>query len=132
MDMEGALRARLLADATVAGIVGTRIYWEDRPQSSALPAITLSLPVDGRDQHMGGFQTVRDVQVQIDIWATLYAEKKALKEAVIAAMAPAHTGNGIRFQAATRIDAVPLNERVETQLIYRDAIRMSLHFSTAA
>jgi len=130
MDMEGALRARLLAAAPVAALVGARIYWEDRPQGSVLPAITLSLPVDGRDQHMGGFQSVRDVQLQVDVWARSFAEKKALKEAVIAALTPAHTGNGIRFQAATRIDALSLNERVETQMIFRDMIRMALHFSS--
>lgn len=131
MDMEGALRARLLAAAPVTTIVGTRIYWEDRPQASALPSITLSVVVDGRDQHMGGFESVRDTEVQVDVWATSYSQKKTLKEAVIAALAPAQTGNGIRFQGATRIDAVPLNERVETQFIYRDAIRLTLHFSNA-
>jgi hypothetical protein len=130
MDMEGALRARLLAASPVTSNVGQRVYWEDRPQQSALPAITLSLPVDGRDQHMGGFQSVRDVQLQVDVWARSYAEKKAIKEAVIAALAPAQSGNGIRFQAATGIDITPLNERVETQMIFRDAIRMTLHFSS--
>jgi len=129
MDMEGALRARLIADASTAALVGSRIYWEDRPQASALPALTLSLPVDGRDQHLGGLQSVRDVQLQVDVWARSYAEKKAIKEAVIAALLPPQSGNGIRFQGATGINVTPLNERVETQMIFRDAIRLTLHFS---
>jgi hypothetical protein len=38
--MQTALRTRLLADATISGIVGTRIDWGLRPQAKALPAIT--------------------------------------------------------------------------------------------
>jgi hypothetical protein len=131
MDMEAAVRARLLAAPAVTAIVGTRVYWEDRPQNSALPAITLSLPVDIRDQHLGGFQSVRDVTLQVDCWCRSYAEKKGLKEAVIATLFPAQISNGVRFQWATSIDVTPLNERVETQMIFRDAIRMTLHFSAA-
>lgn len=130
MDMEGALRARLLAATSVTSAVQHRIYWEERPQQTDLPAITLSLPFDGRDQHLGGFQSVRSAQLQVDIWARSFAEKKAIKEAVIATLAPPHSGNGIRFQGATGIDATPLNERVETRTIFRDAIRMTLHFSS--
>lgn len=132
MDMEGALRARLLAVGAVAAAVGTRIYWEDRPQNGTLPAITLHLITDERDQHMGGFQGVRDALLQVDVWATSFASKKAIKEAVIASLAPAQTGNGIRFQAATQISARPQNERTETQYIFRDVIEMRLHFSNSA
>lgn len=131
MDMEGALRARLLAAGAVTALVSTRIYWEDRPQSAALPAIVLSLIVDDRDQHLGGFQTVRDALLQVDVLATSFASKKAIKEAVITALAPAQTGNGIRFQGATQITARPQNERTETQYVFRDIIEMKLHYSNA-
>lgn len=131
MDFEGALRARLLAAAPVTAIVGTRIYWEDRPQSAALPAITLGYVVDARDQNMGGFQQVQRRLVQVDVWATTFASKKALKEAVISALSPSETSNGINFRPAVEVDAVSLNERIETQYIFRDAVRMTLFFSPA-
>ena len=129
MDMEGALRARLLAAAPVTALVGQKIYWEERPQAAALPAITLNLVVDRRPQHMGGFQSVRDGDLQVDVWATKFSDKKAIKEAVIAALAPAYPGNGIRFQAATSVDAFAQNERTETQYIYHEIVRMTLHYS---
>lgn len=132
MDMEGALRARLLGATAVTNLVGQRVYWEDRPQTAGLPAITLNLIVDDRDQHMGGFQSVKDALVQIDVWATSFASKKAIKEAVIAALAPEQTANGIRFQGATQVSARPQNERIETQYIFRDVIEMRLHYSNAA
>jgi hypothetical protein len=40
MDMEGALRARIVALATAAA---ARVYWVDRPQGTALPSITLQI-----------------------------------------------------------------------------------------
>lgn len=131
MNFEGALRARLLAAAPVAALVASRIYWEDRPQAATLPAITLHVILDERDQHMGGFQTVKDCLLQVDVWASSFAAKKALKEAVIAALAPAQTGNGIRFQAATQVRARPQNERTETQYIFREVIELRLHYSPA-
>lgn len=131
MDFEGAVRARLAAAADVTALAAQRIYWEERPQGSALPAITLTLASDPRDQHMGGFQTVRDAELQVDVWGTSFAQKKALKEAVIAALEPPLTSNGIRFQPATGIIATPRNERLETQMIYRDLILMRMHFSNA-
>jgi len=132
VDFEGALRARLTSATTVTNLVAQRIYWEERPQNSALPAITLLMASDPRAQHMDGFQSVKDAEVQIDVWATSFASKKAIKEAVIAALAPPETSNGIRFQGATNVIATPRNERVETQLIYRDLILMTFHYSNAA
>jgi hypothetical protein len=88
MDFEAALRARLTGASAVALMVGQRVSWEDRPQETALPAITLGFVLDPRDQHMGGFQSLRRALVQIDVWATTFSSKKAIKEAVIAALAP--------------------------------------------
>lgn len=131
MDFEGALRARLLAAPAVTALVAQKVYWEERPQSTPLPAITLNLVSDERDQHLGGFQTVLDALLQVDVWALSFASKKAIKEAVIAALAPPETSNGIRFQAAVGIAARTQNERTDTQFIYRDAIDIKFHYSPA-
>jgi hypothetical protein len=129
MDFEGALRARLLAASPVTALVGQRIYWEDRPQASALPAITLGYGIDDRDQYMAGFQQVQRKEIQIDVWAASFGSKKTIKEAVITALTPAETSNGIKFRAAVGVDAIPQNERTETQFIYRDIIRLTLFYS---
>lgn len=131
MDMEGALRARLLAATPVTALVGQRLYWDERPQGGQLPDVTLLLVVDNRDQHFEGFQSLQSAWLQVDVRGTSFAQKKALKEAVIAALAPADTSNGIRFERATEIRSHPANERTETQFIFRDIVEMTIHHSAA-
>lgn len=136
MDFEGALRARLTGASAVTAIVGQRIYWVDRPQSSAFPAITLQIIDDEREQHMGGFQSRQFCTVQVDIWAVStntqagYATAKAGKEAVIVALTPEVTANGIKFGTATNITARDLSERTETQFIYRQSIDFRFNYAT--
>lgn len=131
MDMEAALRARLLAAAPVTALVGQRVYWEDRPQGGALPDVTLAIINDERPQHMGGFQAFRPTDVQIDVRAASFAQKKALKEAVIAGITPRQLGNGVKFDRASDVRARALNERTDTQFIYRDVIELTLWHSPA-
>lgn len=119
MDMEGALRARLLADATAAAIVGQRVYWVDRPQSSVLPDVTFSIIGDDRAQDMKGFVGMRQTRVRADCRATSYAGAKALSEAVIAALVGDGTFYGIRFGRAEVEGPQDIPERTETQLIHR-------------
>lgn len=130
MDMAGALRARLLAAPAVIAQVGQRVYWVDRPQSSALPAITLQTVSELRPQHMGGFDGLSDVRVQVDIWAATYADTKAIAEDVIAALIPAHTANGIRFERSFLEMMRDLGERLETQFVHRTSIDFLIHYST--
>lgn len=126
--MEGALRARLVSAATSAG---SSVYWDDRPQGAALPAVVLTVISDIRPQHLKGFD-MNEARVQADVLALSFAGKKALKEAVIAALAPAQSGNGIQFMRATEISAVPRNERTETQFIFRDAIDFLIRWKPTA
>ena len=130
MQLFGAMHARLLAAPAVTALVGQRVTWIDRPQASALPAITLQTITEDRPQHMGGFDGLRDVTVQVDIWATTYVETKAIMEAVIDALIPANIGNGINF-ARSFIDGIrDLGERVETAFIHRTSIDLKVHYST--
>jgi hypothetical protein len=128
MDMEGALRARLIAAGTTAG---SRVYWDERPQASALPDVTLLVAPSNRDQHFDGFQATRATEIQIDVRAATFAQKKALKEQVIAAVTPAVVSNGIKFGRATDVRERTLNERTETQFIFRDVVELTLWHSPA-
>lgn len=136
MDWQGALRARLIAAAPVAGLVTgadgkPRIYWVDRPQTSALPAITLQTISEDRPQHYQGFDGLDESRVQIDVWGNSYGEVQQVKEAVIAALAPPNTANGIRFDRSF-IDTIrDLGERVETQFIHRASIDLITHHTAA-
>jgi hypothetical protein len=128
MDMPGALRARITAANTSAG---SRVYWVDRPQAAALPAVTLQIISDIRPQHLKGFNPLRDTRVQIDCWATSYAAVTALKEAVLAAVVPENTSNGIRFDRAIIDGERDLGERVETQFIHRASVDLMVWWATA-
>jgi hypothetical protein len=96
-DMQTALRTRLKNDATVSGLVGTRIDWGARPQGTALPAVTLHMVSDPRPQHMAGFQATRQSWVQVDCWGAKYTDAASVSAAVIAAIVPAADQDGTRF-----------------------------------
>jgi hypothetical protein len=131
VDFEGALRARAIGASGVTAIVGQRVYWVERPQATALPAITFQIIDDPREQTMAGFQSRLFVLVQADVWALSYATAKAGKEALIAALTPEVTANGIRFGTATNISARDLSERTETQFIYRLSIDFRFNYALA-
>jgi hypothetical protein len=129
--MQAALRARLTTAAPVTALVGQRVYWMDRPQGSALPAITLQTITEGRPQHMKGFQDLRSSRVQVDIWGTSFGQVRQISDAVIVALAPAQAGNGISFER-TFIDSIrDLGERTETQFLHRTSIDLIIHHTTA-
>jgi hypothetical protein len=119
MDMQGALRARLL-NQTAAG---TRVYWVTRPQASARPAITLQTISGGRPRTYAGLQGFRDSRVQMDIWAATYAEARSVAEAAIAALEPIKTiSNGIIFDSIFFDSERDILERVGTTDIHRTSI----------
>lgn len=128
MDMQGALRARITGASTTAG---TRVYWVDRPQSAALPAVTLQTISDPRPQHLKGFDELRETRVQIDCWADTYAIAKALMEAVLTAVVPENTANGIRFDRALVDSTNDSGERTETKFIHRQTADLFFWWATA-
>lgn len=92
MSFEIDLRTRLIEDPAVTGIVGTRVYWEIRPQGSVLPAIVLHTIRGSRAQSLGGPMATQGDQVQFDCMAASKAVAVSLRKAVIAvAEAPSIT-----------------------------------------
>jgi len=72
----GAIRSILLADTTVSGLVGTRIYPLEPPLACSFPALTYSFPSNP-------FKLVmRSARCQISCWASDYTERENLKQAV--------------------------------------------------
>jgi hypothetical protein len=116
--MQTALRARLLADATIAGLVGSRVDWGLRPQAKALPAITLTLVPSPRDYHMGGAQVTQHYRVQVDCWATTYKGAHDLREAVIAELEPA-SGS---FLGSFVERSADMPERTDTGEVHRASL----------
>lgn len=128
MDMQAALRARITGASTPAG---QRVYWVDRPQASALPAVTLQVVNEPRSQHLKGFNPTQQDSVQIDCWASTYGTAKALKEAVLAAVVPEQTGNGVEFCRAIIERSGEAVEKLGTELIHRARIDLTVTWMTA-
>lgn len=145
MDLEGALRARLIAAAPVAALVAAyapsggaptkAVYLVNRPQGSPLPPgqgdITLTVISDSREQHMKGFQELQFARVQVDCRASSYATAKALAEAVIAAAVPPAILNGINFRRASVTPPRDLGEQVATAFIHRKQLDLIIPYSPA-
>jgi hypothetical protein len=131
MDMESALRARLLAAGPITTLAGQRVTWVERPQTAGLPAITLQIVTDDRSQSFSGFDGLQPGYVQVDVWATSYAQAKALKEAVINAAVPTGTFFAVRFTRGFIAGGAITVERVDNQSIFRASIDLTFHYATA-
>jgi hypothetical protein len=129
--MKSAFRARLKADATVTGLVSTRIDWTKRPQGKALPAITLHRISAPRGQHFKGFHGTQMARVQVDIWADSEAELKPIEDAVLAAIVPEATQDSIHFARSFVDNVRDLGEQTETGFIHRTAIDLIVHTTAA-
>lgn len=85
-EMEKTLRKRLVD----AGVAGGKVYWVQRPQGSALPALVLQIISEPRPQHLKGFEDMTESRVQFAALATDYEVAKGILEAAIeAAVEPA-------------------------------------------
>lgn len=79
-----AVRAFLLADGTVGGLVATRIYPAVFPQGAVWPAIRITV-IDGEDEFvLSGPSGFNRTNVQIDCVAETYSEMETLGRAVTA------------------------------------------------
>ncbi|HKJ75398.1 MAG TPA: DUF3168 domain-containing protein [Alphaproteobacteria bacterium] len=80
--IESDLRTFLLADATISGLVGTRIFPVRAPQGGSFPAMTYT-PVSGQRFHnTGGGAGLSGPRIQFDCWAEAYSEAKSLADAL--------------------------------------------------
>lgn len=132
MDWQAALRARLIANGTLTTLLGgQKVYWENAPQGTALPYVTLLDVTELRPQNLKGWD-LEAARVQIDAWAATYASKQAIMEAAIAAIVPANTANSHTFQRAM-VDLGPrdIPERDGELIIFRKSADLIFHHNTA-
>lgn len=129
--MQTQLRSRLLADATVSAQCATRVDWNVRPQAKGLPAVTLTLVSDRREQHMSGLQATRGTWVQADVWAVTVATAVTIREAIVSLFAAAAVQSGVRFLGADDINVRDNVERTEDgQVIHRSMIQAIIWHTT--
>jgi hypothetical protein len=111
MDLGAALITRLHDNATIAGIVGNRIYWNRRPQGTEVPAIVM--------RFAGGFAEENldcepsdfiHTNVTVDCFGKTDVQTKSLARAVAAELKPPATVDGFTFDASDVSEPIDLGE----------------------
>lgn len=80
--IESALRTLALADSTVSGLVGTRMYPLKLPQDPTYPAVTYTRISGPRLYDHGGETGMAEGRFQIDSWGASYSSAKSAAAAV--------------------------------------------------
>ena len=73
----------LAADATLAALVGNRIYPLVRPQNAALPAITYQRISAPRTASHSGDSGLTNPRYQFNCWASTYREARQIAERLV-------------------------------------------------
>lgn len=129
MNWQEALTQRLLDDAAVTDIVGTRVRWDVADQKDAPPYLILTVISDPRPRHMEGGQGFRPSLVQIAAYhGGNKAGAMALREAAIDALAAGGVFDGVRFDPL-RVDDVRSDyERISgTEQRWREDVDITLY-----
>lgn len=130
--MEEELRQLLLGDATIAGLVGARVHWQRRPQGMPLPAIVLTAVSRTDEPTLDGPTSPVDRRVQVDAYATTYADAKTLERAVISRLHGFRgTRGNIHFLAVFLVTARDLPEDTETGFLSRASMDFLITYTEA-
>jgi hypothetical protein len=95
--MEEDLMARLLAAAALHDIVCCNIYFDERPDSSILPAIVITKISPGREYDHAGWDGLETPRYQFDVMAGSRSVVSSIARALIATLEPAATVGGTKF-----------------------------------
>ena len=82
MSAAKALRARLIGDATLTGLIGTRIYPGKAPQDPTLPYVVYHRISPTRTPTLNGPTLVPETRIQLDIIATSQASAELVATAI--------------------------------------------------
>lgn len=94
-DFATSLRSLLVADAGVAGVVSTRIYWGIVPQTATLPYVRLSIISDVRPEHLKGYLASRRTRVRASCFANSFGAAKQLGAKIVkASQTPSSNADG--------------------------------------
>lgn len=123
MSVEPGLVAHLLADPSIAALVGDRVYPAGRiPEAAPLPAVTYQRVSTVAQHTLQGLGGLTQVRMQVTAWAegdSGYAAAKAIASAVIASLvgfrgtwAGGVGISGVNFDSMQDIDPDPDSELV--------------------
>lgn len=100
---EEQLTKRLLEAVPVAAIFGVAVNWQDRPDGSLLPALTLSIAADPREYNHDNPDEWQQVRVQVDSRAESYLEAKNGLRAVLSELESEKTLDSVHFDEGRKV-----------------------------
>lgn len=120
MDWQGALLVR-------ARTGEAKTYWENAPQGTARPYVTLLDVTELRPQTLKDWD-LEAARVQVDVWADSYASKQTITAAVLGAIVPGGTSSGHTFQRADIVlGPRDIPERDGEVIIFRKSTDLIIH-----
>lgn len=81
-DLEQVLAAYLKADASVASVVGARVFPISAPQTAELPHLVFRLVSGGSVHHLGGYSGISTARIRLSAKSRLLRDCVALRECV--------------------------------------------------
>lgn len=136
MDIEDAIRLRLLEDAPLASrlpvyLDSQTIFWGVRPQNSDLPALvlnTISRPVA---EHLKGPQSLQFMRTQLDCYASDVATAQQLADLAVAALMPRAVAHGFYFRPTSILNRRDIQESTSADPIFRTWLDLMVRHSPA-
>lgn len=129
MDWFAALVTRANGNSGVTTALGAtdKVYPEAAPQGTARPYVTLLDVTQLRPQTLTDWD-LEAARVQIDVWASSYAQKQSIMEAILAAIVPGGSSNGHTFQRADiALGPRDIPERDGEVIIFRKSADLIIH-----
>jgi len=72
MSVVADCRTHLLTQSGITDLVGTRVYFDNLPQSATLPSIVVYQAGDDLVRHLDAADTLSRVGLQVDVYATTH------------------------------------------------------------
>ena len=110
MSLEKAVRSILIADATVTGLVSSRVYPQRRPQGTAVPAIVYQNIFEETNEALATQGGIKRTRLSVEVFDNTYGATKTLRNAVVSALinytgtTQGETINSLRLESAVDID----------------------------
>ena len=80
--IEAGLIALIKADPTLSTLIASRLYLLNLPETPAMPAVTMRLVSTKEDYTLDGPLGLVQVRLQIDSYAAMYSDAKAVSTAL--------------------------------------------------
>ena len=80
--LKADIRTAILADGTLAALIGTKVYQEYASEAVALPYIIMTSPTEEGVHHQGGVSVPALTELQLTIWANTPESRLAVRTAL--------------------------------------------------